>query len=276
MSELSRSNAVLKDSLINKISSHRSEHERPFSSTVPFGKTLRSLRGSKSPRSDSRACEVALDVKTMESLECDLLNKLATVKKRRTNLRGKRLRGLLEYQKDNEIFAYILAKIRRNEMSQSNYNRRRDELNRLLEQDELETREIEKERDQAIKDLKNVESAFADVQEKYERVMKTVLSLKEKELLLVQRDNENMLKVKEMDDALEKFKIDSHKHVDSAYRGWLSKLSEAEGNNVKLKAMIRKAEMKIEKLEHELGQKQKENIELHSLCDELINNSSRK
>ncbi|ODM93256.1 Transforming acidic coiled-coil-containing protein 2 [Orchesella cincta] len=244
MSELSRCNAVLKDSLLNKISTHRSEHERPFSSPVPFGKELRSLRWPKSPRSDSRACSAELDIKTMETLECDLLKKLVAVTKRK-------------------------------EMSESDYNRRRDELNRLLEKDELETREIEKERDQAIKDLKNVESAFADVQEKYERVMKTVLTLKEKEQLLIERDHENMLKVKEMDESLEKFKVEAYRHVDGEYRGWLSKLAEAEGTNVKLKAMIRKAEMKIEKLEHELGQKQKENSELHNLCDELIHNSSR-
>lgn len=62
----------------------------------------------------------------------------------------------------------------------------------------------------------------------------------------------------------------------SEYQTWLSKLAEAEATNMRLKAIIRKAEMRVEKLEHELGQKNKENSELHNLCDELIQSSSRK
>lgn len=50
-------------------------------------------------------------------------------------------------------------------MSESDYSRRRDELNRLLQKEEQETREIVQERDQARKDKRNVESAYADVQE---------------------------------------------------------------------------------------------------------------
>lgn len=48
---------------------------------------------------------------------------------------------------------------------------------------------------------------------KYERVLKNLSALKDKERLLVERDTENLLKVKEMDDALEKFKENARKQV---------------------------------------------------------------
>lgn len=50
-------------------------------------------------------------------------------------------------------------------MSESEYARRVEELNRLLKRDDKEIREIVQERDQAKKDRKNVESAYSDVQE---------------------------------------------------------------------------------------------------------------
>jgi len=159
-------------------------------------------------------------------------------------------------------------------MSDSEYVRRRDEINRRLRRDEQEINEIIEERDQALKDKQNVESAISDVQEKYERVLKTVLSLKEKEDLLIERDNENVMKVEQMDKELEEFKETARKQVESEYQNWLSKLAEAEATNTRLKAMMRKAEMKVEKMDHTLGQRSKENEELNNLCDELINNNS--
>lgn len=48
---------------------------------------------------------------------------------------------------------------------------------------------------------------------KYERVLKNLSALKDKEHLLVERDTENLLKVKQMDDALEKFKENAQKQV---------------------------------------------------------------
>ncbi len=50
-------------------------------------------------------------------------------------------------------------------MSETEYARRVEELNRLLKRDDKEIREIVQERDQAKKDRKNVESAYSDVQE---------------------------------------------------------------------------------------------------------------
>lgn len=48
---------------------------------------------------------------------------------------------------------------------------------------------------------------------KYERVLKNLLALKDKEHLLIERDSENVQKVKEMDEALEKFKENAKRHV---------------------------------------------------------------
>jgi hypothetical protein len=44
-----------------------------------------------------------------------------------------------------------------------------------------------------------------------------------------------------------------------------------EGENTKLKVLVRKSEMKIATLESDLEQKRKENAQLHILCDDLIN-----
>jgi len=187
-----------------------------------------------------------------------------------------------ELQEQFDQLLIIDRKISRNTMSdddslESDYNRKRDEINRRLGGEEEELNGIIEERDQAIKDKQNVENAISDVQEKYDRVLRTLLSLKEKEELLIERDNENILKVEKMDKELEEYKETARKQVESEYQNWVSKLADAEATNVRLKALLRKGELQAEKMEHSLAQKSKENAELNNLCDELIHSGgSRK
>lgn len=57
---------------------------------------------------------------------------------------------------------------------------------------------------------------------------------------------------------------------------YVEKTKELEAENVKLRALVRKNEMRVSTLESDLEQKMKENAQLHALCDDLINNSGRK
>lgn len=58
------------------------------------------------------------------------------------------------------------------------------------------------------------------------------------------------------------------------YSDYEKKAQSIEAENTRLRAQIRKSEMKISTLESDLEQKTKENAQLHVLCDDLINGSS--
>jgi len=50
-----------------------------------------------------------------------------------------------------------------------------------------------------------------------------------------------------------------------------SKIRDMESENTRLRAQYRKMEMKIKTLENDVEQKARENSQLSTLCDELIN-----
>lgn len=49
---------------------------------------------------------------------------------------------------------------------------------------------------------------------KYERVLKSLIAHKEKEEMLIERDNQHMQEIKDIDEKLEQFKITAQQQVD--------------------------------------------------------------
>lgn len=60
------------------------------------------------------------------------------------------------------------------------------------------------------------------------------------------------------------------------HRDYEDRLRNAEDETHRLRALLRKTEMKIDSLENDLEQKGRENSQLSVLCDELISGKVRK
>ena len=129
---------------------------------------------------------------------------------------------------------------------------------------------LQMERDQAAEDLKNVESAFADVHRKYERTKQVVEGFKQNEETLKKCVEEYAVKLRKQDHKYELLKAHAEETLEQANREIENISKTQEADMARLTAMLKKTEMKTAGLERALDQKTKENSELTSICDELI------
>jgi len=126
------------------------------------------------------------------------------------------------------------------------------------------------ERDQAAEDLKNVETAFADVHRKYERTKNVVEGFKTNEETLKRLIEESEIKLRKQDQRYELLKSHAEETLDKANREIENMAKSQDAEMARLSAMFKKAEMKVTSLERCVEQKTKENEELTAICDELI------
>lgn len=129
---------------------------------------------------------------------------------------------------------------------------------------------MQAEKDQATEDLQNVESAFADVHRKYERTKQVVEGFKKNEEQLKHYVSEYKTKLKNQDQRYDLLKAhaeekleEANKEIDNISRGQDAEIA-------KLTAMLKKTEMKASSLERTVDQKNRENEELTTICDDLI------
>lgn len=126
------------------------------------------------------------------------------------------------------------------------------------------------ERDQAAEDLKNVETAFADVHRKYERTKTVVEGFKTNEETLKRMIEESEIKLRKQDQRYELLKSHAEETLEKANREIENMAKSQDAEMARLSAMFKKAEMKVTSLERSVEQKTKENEELTAICDELI------
>ena len=126
------------------------------------------------------------------------------------------------------------------------------------------------ERDQAVEDLQNVESAFADVHRKYERTKQVVEGFKKNEETLKSCVDEYQTKLKKQDQKYELLKAHAEETLEKANREIENVARSQDSEMARLTAMLKKTEMKTSSLERTVEQKTKENEELTAICDELI------
>jgi len=129
---------------------------------------------------------------------------------------------------------------------------------------------IVSEKEQAVDDLQNVEAAFADVHKKYERTKQVVEGFKKNEEQLKNYVDEYKMKLKKQDQKYELLKAHAEEKLDEANREIDNVSRSQEAEIAKLGAMLRKTEMKASSLERTVDQKNKENEELTTICDDLI------
>merc|ERR1712013_564297 len=124
-----------------------------------------------------------------------------------------------------------------------------DQMKQVLKEYEKTISELIADKESAVEDLQNVEAAFADVHRKYERTKQVVEGFKK---------NEEQLK-SYAEDKLE----EANKEIDNISRSQDAEIA-------KLTAMLQKTEMKAKSLERTVDQKNRENEELTTICDDLI------
>jgi len=155
------------------------------------------------------------------------------------------------------------------------YAEKMDELKQKLERSNEEKGSFIKDRDQALEDLNNVESAFSDLHKKYERSKSIIMNLKENEAAMVKRDQELNHRIENREKKLEMYKQTAQEKVEQMYQDYEQKLKDMDAENTRLRAQNRLIEMKLSTLENDAEQKAKENLQLRALCDELINGQTQ-
>ncbi|GIY49333.1 transforming acidic coiled-coil-containing protein 1 [Caerostris darwini] len=127
-----------------------------------------------------------------------------------------------------------------------------------------------KERDQALEDLQSVESAFADLHRRYENCKSVLEGYKQNEERIKQQVSEMQMKLRQQEQMYEMLRARIQDKLDSANAEIESAKKSGDAEVTVLSAQLKKAEMKISSLEKDLEQKNKENIQLSSICDDLI------
>jgi len=131
-------------------------------------------------------------------------------------------------------------------------------------------KEVIVQRDSALADLRNVEQAFSDVHRKYERAKKILENLKFNEELLKRRDEEIQDKIVARDRKIELFAVEMQETIERLHHDYVAKAEDFENDNIALTAYLRRCDLRVEALQSELEQKQKENLQLNNLADELV------
>ncbi|KAG8175412.1 hypothetical protein JTE90_012204 [Oedothorax gibbosus] len=127
-----------------------------------------------------------------------------------------------------------------------------------------------KERDQALEDLQNVESAFADLHRRYENCKSVLEGYKQNEERIKHQVSEMQTKLKQQEQMYEMLRLRIQDKLDSANAEIESAKRSGDAEVTVLRAQMKKAEMKISSLEKDLEQKNKENVQLSNICDDLI------
>uniref|UniRef100_A0A0K8SMS4 Transforming acidic coiled-coil-containing protein C-terminal domain-containing protein n=4 Tax=Lygus hesperus TaxID=30085 RepID=A0A0K8SMS4_LYGHE len=129
---------------------------------------------------------------------------------------------------------------------------------------------IAAERDTALQHLSNMEVAFNDIHQKYERAKTVIETLHANEKELKKSYDAVVETVEAQNTAYQKLKQHAAEKL-SAANAEIEKIhKEYNGEMARMKAVARKNELKCKSLEESLEQKKKELRELTQICDELI------
>lgn len=126
------------------------------------------------------------------------------------------------------------------------------------------------EKDSALGHLTNVEAAFTDVHQKYEKCKKVIEDYKKNEAKMKSILNDQMETLKIKEKQLETVQALASKQLENAHKEVERLKQTHEIEMTRLRALLRKTELKVISLQESLDQKIKENRELTTICDDLI------
>merc|ERR1719516_967243 len=126
------------------------------------------------------------------------------------------------------------------------------------EQLQVDVERMISEKNQAVEDLQNVESAFADVHRKYERTKQVVEGFKKNEEQLKSYVEEYKSKLSKQDQKYQSLKAHAEDKLEEANKE-IDNISRSQDAEIaKLTAMLQKTEMKAKSLERTVEQKNRE------------------
>jgi len=135
---------------------------------------------------------------------------------------------------------------------------------------QIQREKAEEERNQILGDLQDVKRAFKDLHKKYERTKEVINALKSNEDNLKANVTDLSTRFKKGEERYDLLKTHAETKLEEANK----KLGEVKNSKAaeiaKLKALLRKAELGVSSLEKQVDQKNRENQELTTICDELI------
>lgn len=126
------------------------------------------------------------------------------------------------------------------------------------------------EKDSALVHLSNVEAAFTDVHQKYEKCKKVIEDYKKNEAKMKTLINDQVESLKIKEKQLESIQVHASKQLENANVEVERSKQIHEQEMTRLRALLRKTELKVISLQESLEQKIKENQELTTICDDLI------
>jgi len=99
---------------------------------------------------------------------------------------------------------------------------------------------LSQERDEALEDLKNVETAFSDLHKKYERAKGTMENLKKNEDLLIARDSALLKQLEARDAQVGKLREEMQSTLERMHSDYEAKGSSTDAENARLRASFGK------------------------------------
>ncbi|KAL1122648.1 hypothetical protein AAG570_002975 [Ranatra chinensis] len=150
-------------------------------------------------------------------------------------------------------------------------------ISQLVTKREDEKKDFEKvkeqiaaERDAALKHLSNMEVAFNDVHQKYERCKTVIENMKVNEASYKESLDANQKAIAKLELDYQKLKKHASEKLEIANEELAGLRKTHSSELARLEAINRKSELSVKSLEESLVQKQKEIRELTQICDELI------
>ncbi|CAH1783010.1 unnamed protein product [Owenia fusiformis] len=126
-------------------------------------------------------------------------------------------------------------------------------------------------RDQALEDLKSVESAFSDLHRRYEKSKLAVEGFKKNEEVLKKTIADFAERLKRQEQRYETLKQHAEEKLEAANDKISEVRKSTHAENIRLGAALKKAELQVQSTDSQLKQKTQECAELTAICDELIN-----
>lgn len=135
---------------------------------------------------------------------------------------------------------------------------------------------IAAERDTALAHLSNMEIAFNDIHQKYERCKAVIDAFKQNEDAYKTSLLENERTIRQLEENYLRLKAHATEKLEEANAELERLQSSHVSDTAKMKAINRKTEIRIKSLEESLEQKKREVEELTKICDDLISKVEEK
>ncbi|KAL5967900.1 Transforming acidic coiled-coil-containing protein 2 [Taenia solium] len=130
--------------------------------------------------------------------------------------------------------------------------------------------DIISERDQAVEEISTIEKAFGDLHRRFEKSKQIIEGFKANEEALKRAAQEYQDQLKRQEQRYQALKVHAEQQLTKIAEETERAKRANEDEVTRLRAAIKRSELRIHSLESQLEQKVRENTELTKICDELL------